>query len=551
MMKSVVRVAVLATLLSLPCLAPAQSAGESQRIRVELAQPAIGGDFSLSLTSAVQLALERNPVLLVDKIRIEQAREKIEQERGTYDRILNFGGTLARRNNIVASRFYPSGFYVDAELAPSASVESRTYSGGRLNVGLDLKRIGSTSNTQTLSPQYSANLAFTFSQALLRDFGRGVNTTRIRIAQKGEEIAELSLFQRISQLIQQVEESYWSLTFLRQDLDAKRRSLEVAQGLLKQNEELFRAGRVANVSVLQARAAVAMRDEEVITAEAEVEKFEDRLKVILWISLSAANVSTTETRESDVAFDEARSLQLALQRRPEVQALQREIEQREIELKFASNQTKPRLDLVTQYSVSGLSGRPNPTCVDPTSVLCIPVGSNVEGSIFSDQTRPAESVTSLFSHNPLGNWSVALKLQVPIGNRTAKAQYSEANLRMVETSTRLRALRDQIEVEIRNAIRETLAARRRIEASRETVRFIEEQLEGTRKQFDAGLTSSYDVLQVLDELDRARTAELRATMDFNIGNTRVRLAEASVLERYNIELTKPDRYTFGETNVVR
>jgi outer membrane protein TolC len=168
-----------------------------------------------------------------------------------------------------------------------------------------------------------------------------------------------------------------------------------------------------------------------------------------------------------------------------------------------------------------------------------------------DQTRPIEAVTSLFSHNPFGNWSVALKFQMPLGNRTANAQYSEANLRLLETSMRLRALRDQLEVEIRNAIRETIAARKRIDATRETVRFVEEQLEGTRRQFDAGLASSYDVLQVLDELDRARTAELRATMDFNIGQTRVRLAEGSVLEKYNVEVKKPDRDLFGTTEIVK
>jgi outer membrane protein TolC len=105
-------------------------------------------------------------------------------------------------------------------------------------------------------------------------------------------------------------------------------------------------------------------------------------------------------------------------------------------------------------------------------------------------------------------------------------------------------MRDQVEAEVRHAIRETLTARTRIDASRETVKFLEDQLGGTGRRLEAGLASSYDVLQVLDDLDRARTSERKAIMEFNVGQSKVRLAEASNLEKYHIELKKPSRFVF-------
>src|SRR5262249_42381113 len=158
---------------------------------------------------------------------------------------------------IVASRFYPLGLYNDTQKAQNMSIEGRTYTGTRLTLGLNYVDLRSTSNTQTLSPQYSANLTVGFSQPLLRDFGRTPTQAKLRIAEKIANVAENTLFARTAQMIQKVEETYWNLTFVLKDVEGKQRSLDNAREFLTQNENLLRAGRVASVAVLQARAAVA------------------------------------------------------------------------------------------------------------------------------------------------------------------------------------------------------------------------------------------------------------------------------------------------------
>jgi HAE1 family hydrophobic/amphiphilic exporter-1 len=516
---------------------------------IDLKRAAPNGRVRLTLEEAVALALDRNPAIVVEKIHLEQARERINEERGKYDPFVTFRGLLASRENVVASRFYPTGLYVDTDRSSSAGLETRTYSGGKFNAGIDFRRLDSTSNTQTLSPQYSANLTFTFTQSLLRDFGRDVGTTRLRVAQKAEEVADRNFYQRVSELIQQIENAYWNLVYLQQNFDARRRSLEAAQDLLQQSRDLFAAGRVSQVSILEARAGVATREEELITAENEIRRFEDRMKLMLWLDLSTPGIEAIVTQPAEsVSFDTNKSIQMALERRPELQGLQKELEQRQIEKKLAENQTLPRLDLVATYGTSGLSGRPNLTCLDPTAGLCIPVGSSIGNSVFANQNDGVDSLTSLLSRN-YNNWSVELKMQIPLGNRTAKAQLADSNLRALETNTRLNTMRDQIELEIRDAIRETQTAKKRIDASRENIMFLDEQLADARKRFEAGLVSSYDVIIVFDDLDRAKSTELKAIMDFNVGQSRVRLAEASVLEKYSIELRNPPRFTFEPRQV--
>ena len=520
-----------------------------ENVEIQLQKSAIEGNLPLTLNGAVELALERNPNLVVEKIRVEQARGKIEEEKGNYDPVFNLRGSVSRKDNVVASRFYPTGLYVDSERAQGIGLQSRFYTGARFGIDLDFKRLESSSNTQTLSPQYAAIFAFTLTQPLLRDFGWDVNTTRLRVAALGEPIAERNLELRTGQLVQQVEEGYWSLWYLRQEYEVRKRSFEIARELLRRSEDLFRSGRLAAVGVLEARSGMASREEALIVAEREFNKFEDRLKLLLQLNPDKTNISLIDQpARMPLVIDSAKSVERALKRRPELDALQLELEQRDLEHKFAANQTLPRLDFTVSYGMNGISGRPNKTCAFvPPSPGCVTAGDTVTPeTVFFGETRPKDAFDKFFTHNPFDNWSVELKLQIPLWNRTAKAQLADANLRVNDTKVRLRAARDQIETEVRDAIRETLSAKKRIDAALETVKFVEDQLEGSKKKFEAGLGSGYEVLQVVDDLERARSNENRAVLDYSVGHSKLRLAENSILENFNIELKKTPRYIFRD-----
>ena len=125
MIKRVLCAAVLLGILYPPGItAQQQMPGPA---RVDLQQPAVSGQIQLTLKRAIDLALERNPALIVEKIHIEQARERVREEFGAFDPLVNLRGSAAKRDNIVASRFYPTGFYQDSEQNSGVSLEGRTY----------------------------------------------------------------------------------------------------------------------------------------------------------------------------------------------------------------------------------------------------------------------------------------------------------------------------------------------------------------------------------------------------------------------------------------
>lgn len=518
-------------------------AGEQEKsVHIELRTAPLGEKATLSLREAVEVALEHNPNLIIEKIRLEGAREKIEEERGTFDPVLALRALIGRRDNLQASRFFPSGTFIEDERAQEFGLQGKVATGSRYGINFGYQRLKSTSNTQTLSPQYAPTLTFSFSQPLLRDFGVEVNLARIWVAQKGEEFAEQELAVQVSTLIRALVEAYWNFVYLRQDLEVKRVSLELARALLKQNEDLLRAGRVAPVSVLEARAGVAERQEALILSENDVKKAEDQVKLLLHAEIAGVELLPGDRLKFEpVELDPERSLSLAFKQRPDLLKLEREVEQRELERKLANNATLPRLDFNSRYGVAGLAGRPNKT---PVSTGGPPAGDSVAGSAFQGNTSPRDGFNRFFHRDPYDNWSLELKLEIPLFNRAAKAKLSEAQLRLLESQAAVRALRAQVVVQVRGAVRDILSARERIAATREAVRWFEDQLDGTRRKFEAGLATTYEVLKVMDDLARARSSELKGLRDYQIAQSALGFAEGTLLEAYNVEIKRPPRFVF-------
>jgi outer membrane protein TolC len=528
----------------------AQERPPAPQLKLDLRAPNGG---RMSMAESIAIALARNPALTIERMRVDAANAAVQAERGTLEPVLNVSQGSYRRDNIVASRFYPTGLYIDSEHVSRVNVESKTLFGGSFTAGIDYRQLSSTSNIQTLSPQYSTNLVFSVSQPLLRDFGHGKSMSSIRLSEERARVAEQTFVLASARLIVQTEEEYWRWAFAREQVDVRRRSRDAAARLLAQTDTLFGAGKAAPSSVQQARAALAQREEDAVGAAADAESVEDRLKLLLRIDLASqltpadrvaaaaaadpapaiVPAAMTISRQA-ASLDPSASIESALRRRPELIALERERVQREIELTMARNLLLPRLDLSAQYMRSGMAGTPSTACVDPTALVCVPAGSDVAESIFATLTQPGDAFNSLFGSQLFDGWSAELKLQVPLGMRTAKARRTEAELKLAESRLRLEAARDEVVRDVREAVRQATTAQARYDAARQVATYARSQFTTARTQFDAGLASTFDVVRTQDDLDRASLEELKAQMELNIALSRVRLADMTVLDDHAI-----------------
>ncbi|MGH7250309.1 MAG: TolC family protein, partial [Nitrospiraceae bacterium] len=360
------------------------------------------------------------------------------------------------------------------------------------------------------NPGYQSGLAFTLTQPLLRNFGTDVNKTFIRIAQNNAKFEEQVFVDRVLTVIATVEQAFWELVFANENQKVAQTALKAAEELLASNRAKAKAGVMAIVDVLQAEAAVASRVEQVLVAEKAIRDQEDQLRRLL-------NPSEQELRQEvllapldkpvqslePMSVDE--TIDIAIERRPEVLQATKNIETSELNIKFAKNQLLPNLSF---QGTSGLAGLGK----DGGDML----QRNFGGDFY--------------------NYGAGLVLSYPLGNRSAWSQYNRRQLEARNAQVSLQSIRQQVIVSVKEAVRRVQTDFRRIETTRSARITSEKQLQAEQERLNVGLSTTRFVLDFQRDLATARGNELRAIVDYNKSLSNLARNKGTTLERYQIEV---------------
>ncbi|MGH7807058.1 MAG: TolC family protein, partial [Thermodesulfobacteriota bacterium] len=300
--------------------------------------------LSLSLQDAKRIALENNRDIQIERKTLEISLGDINTQKGIFDPVLNLSSYYRDAKTPTASTFIQSGAINEEEFNAESGVTGNLPTGTFYNLfNFSLTRTTTDSPVETLSPNWFTNLSFSVGQELLRNFGLDVNLAPITVAKRFSEISSKQLETTISDILLNVETNYWLVVAARQDLENQTTALELAKDLQRRNEIQVEVGVLAPVTVTQAKSEVAARQVDVIRAENNLKASEDNLKNILALPLAQPIFATDEPITVLKKFDENKVLEEALEERPEVAQAKLDIENKETQKKFFSNQRLPRL----------------------------------------------------------------------------------------------------------------------------------------------------------------------------------------------------------------
>jgi outer membrane protein TolC len=469
--------------------------------------------MALTLEDCVQLVLEHNLDIQVERINPGIAGWGVVREQGAFDPALTSrAGYGETTEPLDPERSASLGLdSIDTErLRLTAGLEGRLPTGTAYGItGFDARTSG------TLSPDHVhvGTAALTLRQPLLQGFGTGPNTARIRVARSGQAIARQQLIGQVIDSVAQVSITYHELAFARENVKAAREDLARAQALFAENKRRVEVGVMSPLDVTQAEAGVAEREEAVIVAEQGVREQELALKRLI-----AANVTDLRgvridlrdpPRVEQMVTDADRSIQAALEWRPDYQEQLRQIERRDILVAFNRNQLWPSVDLEGSYGLNGRAGS---------------FGSLVNDAASGD--------------NPA--WTVGVVVTIPLGNRQARANYNMARLEAEQALLDLKRLEQDIVVEIETTIDRVRTNLKRVEATRVATRLATESLKAEESKLTAGKSTSFLVLQAQAQLAAARSAEIRAMADYAQSLVNLSKAEGTTLRRYGIEVEETE-----------
>ena len=483
----------------------------------------------ISLKEAVLIGLKNNPGIEVERLEPFRAAEQTMIEKSIFDPSLTF--EFKKRYTIT-----PAGTSTSTFFQPLQTLDNRDYdfslmkllrTGAELEMSFLNNRLTNSVPNQVLKPSYRPHLEFSLTQPLLRDFGWGLTTIFVRIAENRQDISSLDYQVQLARFIQRITQAYWGLFFARENLGVQKKGREWAEALLKAAEARVRAGALAPVAVIEAQAELARREEQVIIAENDIDVARTHLRLMLNLNpektfLPRAVEPNDNPSVEPFPLNRAGSMESALTRRPEILSAGLAVENQSLQTRYAENQLLPRLDLKAGAGLTGLAGNLKPG---------------------TDSPFPGNYWTALdrMGSGDFYNYSIGVVLQIPLGNAQARGKYAQARIELGQAQARRRDLVSQITLEVEKALSNVEANFKRILSTRRAREFAEENLRGQEKRFEVGLVTQKDVIDFQSKLLDAQGAELRAITDYNNSITALRLAEGTLLDHYNVRVEGPGK----------
>ncbi len=513
--------------------APQKPLPELNRVGIDMNQ-----QRPLSLREALSMALENNKDIEVARENVRIAEFDLLGAKGVYDPRIVTTAFYERAENPISSFLSggQNGSTVQSDYSGTARLEGQSpFLGG--NYRLDFSSVRLTTNNQftALNPQYPTALTFSYTQPLLRGLKFDNNRRQIEIGRKNLSLTDAQFRQRAIDTITNVQRAYWDLVFSLRNLQVQRDAVTVARTQLEHNKRLVQEGQLAPIDVVAAEAQISTYEQGVFSALEGVSRAENNLKNLIAQDQKAPiwTESLVPSDPVDLAVPEVSlpdALKTAMENRPELQQsnVLREINQ--IDQRYYKEQTKPGIDLVGTYGLTGLAGSIS-SGVNPFTASNLEVRERInelsrrsglpELPDVPVQTLSPEllggynqSLQNLLA-NRYNNFRVGVQISLPLRNRTAEAQLGRSLVEGERIGTQREQLEQTIQVDVRNALQAMRSSEARLRAAVATREANEQQFASEQRKLDAGQSTVFLVLERQNALTEARGRELQAQTDLN------------------------------------
>lgn len=477
---------------------------------------------TLSLQQALVLGMEHNFDLRVASLDVVRADAGILGEEGRFDVVAELGLGVSRSETPQASTLMTDDVLTANEAFAAAALSKQFASGLQTRLSLTGARSDADTLADRLDPAYRSSLVLDLTQPLLKDMGADINSANLQIAQKRRQQTALGYLDQAQQLAAEIERTYLMLAQAEEDYRFATLARDLARELLDGNQRKLEAGLIPVSEVSEASSAMAGREESMLLAQQQVTLARNRLLELIDHG-EAQLPADWQVELPEVAVPQVIDLDEALQtgfkQRPDLRQAKLDIAVRKIALVYADNQRLPRLDLEASLGINGLSGDAGST-----------------GSRYAGDWNNA--LSGAFDQDG-SNWYAGLRLQMPLQNRAAKAQYLDAAAQDQQSLYRLRSTEVSAETAIRTAHALLGLGRERLEVAHRFASLAQTTLDQENRRLQEGLSNSFRVLTFQNALVTAKTREVAAKTDYLRAEVALYQAMGTNLERYNIIAALP------------
>jgi outer membrane protein len=354
-----------------------------------------------------------------------------------------------------------------------------------------------------LNPFSQPNTSITFTQPLLRGFGREVNLRYLRIAAINRKISRLLFFQQLISTVYGVSRLYYDLVSLNENASVQRQTLVAAQKLLEDDKAQVEQGTLAPLELTRVQSLVTSTQLSLIQAEGLVRQQE----VILKTQLSRLGSGDPVLEHLPIvptdmiqvpAVDDSGNVDdlvgTALKMRPDLAQAGLQLESGQISVKADKNAARPQLDVIGNFQTRGRSESPFTTIGDPGAGLLT--------------TAPVDLGTAGLGTSRI--YQAGIQFSVPIPNRVAQADAARDALELKQAKTRTQRLKNEVREDVENSYIALKTARTALEAAVQARQYQEQLVDAERDKLTVGASTNFLVIQQQSYLAQAKSTEVAA-----------------------------------------
>ena len=520
------------------------------------------GETTIGLAEVIQRVLANDRDIAISQIARQEAVFNIKSAKGYFDPRLGLNAHRLKSVTPISSslggaangKLAQKELYADPQLSGSSPWLGTTY---RLDFAS--ARQFTDNEFASLNPLFPTSVNLNLTQPLWRGLRYDDNRHRLQVSRKNQQLTEEQFRQRVIEVSTQAIQAFWELVFAHRNFTVQLQAVRLAEQQDASNRRQVQQGLLAPADVIQTQTQIANFQQTLFAAQEALTRAENNLKTLILPSredlmwgVALVPEAPQENRSGMPTLQDATRAALAF--RPELAESDVNVALNELDARLSRELAKPQIDAVGTFSLQGLAGRPIPAGPNPFTGGFIPLFEQINqlstlaglpplGPIsFGSTTIPpifvggySQSVSALTSAQfPIA--SVGLQISLPIRNRTASANAAISALE----GKRLQTVRSQvamaIEADVRNALQTVSSAQARLDSAVLARQSADEQYASEQRQFQAGTSSVFLVLQRQAELVAARSREIRAQADLGQADADLDRATARTLEVRNIKL---------------
>ncbi len=477
------------------------------------AKPSMAEQVRLTLTNAINTALQNNEDIEESFHRIAAARAGVMSSEGAYDL------------TAFAESRYSAFSQLDASAYKSGSLANPTVNYFRTDVGLSQRiatgatlrtfytyshetRLGHAGQDRHFNKSY---LTVELAQSLLKGIGDKEARGAIKNAMLAVDDSLEGRSLAVSQITLAVIRAYWSLAIAQNNLKIGKRILRMAEEVLRREHVRYKEGISQGVDVERANLAVKQRRYTTIQYERDAKTAKDYLLLLMnspKYTFQTDILPITPPIKSGISVpNEATAMTRALAERYEIKQAAIVLKQLNIEYDVNQNKLLPQLDLV-------LGGTTNSG---------------------NDYLRAAEGFSDT-DQRPSGY--VGLTFSFPLQNREARGNFDRTKRLISIAHAQLEKTRRSIATEVKGVLYNFVMAKQGIPVAQQAYNLARSVVSGERSRFEMGGINNRDLLASHDALGREEMNYFVAYVNYNVALAEYRFACATMLEKYNIHVTE-------------